>query len=286
MKIFPKIIKTFFILIFLLQLASLAFLLFSPVSTQAADPTFTPQVGLPGSREFGPGATFTFNTKDTKPIGLYIQAIYKYAIGIVGILATVVLMVAGIIWITAGGASERISEAKAWIGASLTGLVIALSSYMILATINPALVNFKVSVIQSVDAIGCCVEYSPTFQCSYKIEKDCPGSYYKISCESVDTCRNVATPNANVSSIGCQVPSDTCFTPDGRKGYCGTIKSETCNPCKVAGSECGGVGRDYECCSDNCNFGLTSNPYGFSCAETKTGGAGGSFGVGGAGGSF
>ncbi|MFH1773194.1 MAG: hypothetical protein ABH818_02480, partial [Patescibacteria group bacterium] len=76
-------------------------------------------------------------------IGEYIVGIYKYAIGIVGILAAVVLMFGGAIWLTAGGNATRIGEAKAWIVASLSGLVIALSSYLILYQVNPDLLNFK-----------------------------------------------------------------------------------------------------------------------------------------------
>ena len=75
-------------------------------------------------------------------IGEYIAGVYKYAIGIVGILAAVVLMVGGVLWIIAGGSATMIGEAKAWIGASLTGLVIALCSYLILFQINPALTVF------------------------------------------------------------------------------------------------------------------------------------------------
>jgi len=86
-------------------------------------------------------------------IGEYIAGIYKYAIGIVGILAAVVLMIGGVIWIMAGGSATMIGEAKAWIGASLTGLVIALCSYVILYQVNPALVGFKGLEIQLVDQI-------------------------------------------------------------------------------------------------------------------------------------
>jgi hypothetical protein len=76
-------------------------------------------------------------------ISEYIAAIYKYAISIVGILAAVVLMFGGLLWLTAGGNATRVGEAKAWIGASLTGLVIALTSYSILYQINPDLVSIK-----------------------------------------------------------------------------------------------------------------------------------------------
>ncbi len=81
-------------------------------------------------------------------IGQYIAGIYQYAIGIVGILSAVVLMFGGIIWLTAGGNATQIGNAKSWIGASLTGLVIALCSYMILYTVNPALTIFKPLQIQ------------------------------------------------------------------------------------------------------------------------------------------
>ena len=99
-----------------------------------------------------PGLKFTPNNchpseGDTacsvKWIGEYIVGIYRYAIGIVGILAAVVLMIGGVMWIIAGGSATMIGEAKAWIGASLTGLVIALCSYVILYQVNPALVEFR-----------------------------------------------------------------------------------------------------------------------------------------------
>lgn len=76
-------------------------------------------------------------------IGEYISAIYKYSIGIVGILAAVILMVGGIIWLTAGGNASMVTEAKAWITASLTGLILALCSYTILYQVNPNLLKFK-----------------------------------------------------------------------------------------------------------------------------------------------
>ena len=176
-------------MIFCFQFFCLIILLATPNISRAADPTFTPQVGIPGT-EFDAGKTFTFNTKSTKPIGLYIQAIYKYAIGIVGILATVVMMVGGIVWLTAGGNPTRIGEAKAYIGASLTGLILALSSYLILATINPALVNLKESGIAQVASTvtGCC---STATSVSINTEAECKnvsGTFFSDGEISGSTC--------------------------------------------------------------------------------------------------
>lgn len=102
------------------------------------------QIKIPGMKKFSEATECLDDpNKMCVPwIGEYISGIYKYAIGIVGILAAVVLMIGGIIWLLAGGNATRVGEAKAWIGASLTGLVIALCSYMILYQINPSLTQF------------------------------------------------------------------------------------------------------------------------------------------------
>jgi len=76
-------------------------------------------------------------------IGQYIAAIYKYAIGIVGVLAGIMIVVGGLLWLTAGGSAERVSTAKSFVESSLVGLVIALTSYLLLYVINPNLVGFE-----------------------------------------------------------------------------------------------------------------------------------------------
>lgn len=145
-KKLPKILLYLFVAIFFLQIIGLVFLIFSPQATQAADIKFTPQIGIPGQPEID----FS-KDKTIRPIGLYIQSIYKYAIGIVGILATIVMMFGGVLWITAMGSQEKITDAKAWITASLTGLFLALTSYIMLATINPALVTLNTPGVLTVE---------------------------------------------------------------------------------------------------------------------------------------
>ena len=89
-----------------------------------------------------PSSNFIPNA-DTSSISSYIKSIYTYAIGVVGIVATVVIMINGLIWITSMGNASRISYAKDWIAAALTGLALALFSYAILYIVNPDLVNLK-----------------------------------------------------------------------------------------------------------------------------------------------
>lgn len=73
----------------------------------------------------------------------YIDGLYRYGIGALVILAVVTMMIGGIIWLTAAGNEQRISDAKNWINGSLFGVLIALSSYMILVIVNPALVELS-----------------------------------------------------------------------------------------------------------------------------------------------
>lgn len=72
----------------------------------------------------------------------YLAAIYKLAVNVVGILAVVVMMYGGVLWITAGGNAGKIDNAKSWLAAAATGLVLTLASYTILYQVNPDLVNF------------------------------------------------------------------------------------------------------------------------------------------------
>jgi len=155
-------------------------------------------------------------------IGEYIAAIYKYAIGIVGILAAVVLMIGGVIWIVAGGSATMIGEAKAWIGASLTGLVIALCSYLILYQINPALTVFgplgiaqvkKTEVPVAVSTAGCSWEIAVTGgACTSGVKSDdekCTSgkpdseSNYICCCKKFGgNCQSVTTGSCSVANLG------------------------------------------------------------------------------------
>jgi hypothetical protein len=84
-------------------------------------------------------------------ISQYIAAIYGWAMGIVGILATVMILWGGIIYLTAGGIPERISTAKDYITSAIAGLLLAFGSYLLLYTINPSLVKFGAMKIKVVE---------------------------------------------------------------------------------------------------------------------------------------
>ena len=80
-------------------------------------------------------------------IGDYISAIYRYGLGLAAILAVVMIMVGGFLWLTSGGNQNQVSRAKEFIVSALTGLLLALFSFMILSTVNPRLVDLEPLIV-------------------------------------------------------------------------------------------------------------------------------------------
>lgn len=70
----------------------------------------------------------------------YIIYVYKFVVGVTGLLAVFMITVGGIIWIFAGGNASKIGQAKQYITGSVVGILLSLGSYSILYIINPSLV--------------------------------------------------------------------------------------------------------------------------------------------------
>lgn len=67
----------------------------------------------------------------------YVGQIYRYVAFIGGLIAVFIIIIAGVMWTSAGGNSEAVSNAKAMMTRSLVGLVVLFLSALILYTINP-----------------------------------------------------------------------------------------------------------------------------------------------------
>jgi len=83
-------------------------------------------------------------------ISEYIIGIYNYGLSIAGILAAIILMAGGLLWLVSAGDVSKITQAKELITGSVTGLIILMSSYMILFTVNPELTIFRPLTINSI----------------------------------------------------------------------------------------------------------------------------------------
>jgi len=83
----------------------------------------------------------------------YISKLYEWTISITGILAGIMIMIGGLLYLTAGGSPERVSNAKSYISNALIGLILALTSYFLLQTVNPALLNLRFPKVPLVQAV-------------------------------------------------------------------------------------------------------------------------------------
>lgn len=110
-------------------------------TSRSAPLTFTPNVPIPG--------LFEGNiTVDEGTFGSYVVAFYVYFAGIAGILAVVVMMWGGFHYITSAGNPQRMSEGKEIISNAVIGLILVMTSYLLLRTINPNLLILRVPSVQ------------------------------------------------------------------------------------------------------------------------------------------
>jgi len=136
----------------------------SAASTAFEPPLFTPpdlQIAIPGMKTLSkinclPGAGGAYFC-EIPWLGEYVVGIYNYALSIAGILAAIMLMAGGVLWLISAGDASKITQAKELIIGAITGLIILAASFIILMQINPNLVNLKnisVSYIPKIELIA------------------------------------------------------------------------------------------------------------------------------------
>ncbi|MEK7619934.1 MAG: pilin [Patescibacteria group bacterium] len=90
----------------------------------------------------------------TGDLGEYISKVYTWLIGTATTIAIVFIMVAGLRWTLGGLSADQVGKAKKLIQNSVTGLVLLLGTYLLLATINPQLLKLQVPRFPMIKQIG------------------------------------------------------------------------------------------------------------------------------------
>lgn len=232
MKKFKKIWLASFLSIYLLA----GLLLFVPVSAQASifDPTknidFTPQIGVPNS-EFTAGTAVGVgntgvNTKGetvmrSDLLARYINAFYQWGLSIVAVIAVVVLMAGGVMWIASAGDSSLVTKAKEMIIGSLSGMALLIGAWFFLNTINPQLTQLPAieMVIINKKVMICCEESGVAYlkeksNCKGTVFEDSAINYINNKCEKTGCCFFDSYKNSQGQTI---------------KGYCVDTVSVRCN---------------------------------------------------------
>lgn len=119
------------------------------------------------------------NPNQASGIGEYIVAMYDLLLPLCALIAVVLLMVAGLQWVTAAGSQERISKAKDRITKAITGLVLVMGAYSIVYLVDPRLTSFddlRVPVLKGAQFLDENTTCSKLEELKFEIEYLTPGT--------------------------------------------------------------------------------------------------------------
>lgn len=174
---------------------------------------FTPQIEVPNSAITGKvpvGEIGNDGYVSSTLLAKYIEAIYNYGLGIGGVLATVMLMVSGLIWLTSAGDSGKIDQAKKLMTGSIVGMVLLYGAFLLLNTINPDLVKMKGVRVIGIDKVSEEIIYC----CHPK------NGSLKAFVKTIDG-KKVFVNSTDITNISAGDPYAGCWE---------TLKAEECNP--------------------------------------------------------
>lgn len=160
---------------------------------------FKAQIGIPNFIDRG--ETKTLDSNSTVYIAQMVKAFYDYGVGIAGILAAIMLMAGGLIWLTSAGNSSRIEQAKNLIFGSIIGLVLLFGAWMMLKTINPNLVDFKIQTITTITPIFIIDGEDGYIDAFGSLP---PDTEIKVKCLHIgQTCTDTQPPSMNLDESIC-----------------------------------------------------------------------------------
>lgn len=195
MKLDKKsIISFFFVLAWPLSLPQIALALFE----------YTPMEEIPG---FGRPNSYT----------AYIMAIYKFGLWTVGISAVFMISIGAFMYITSAGNTSSTKKAKEIIFDAIAGVILALTSYILLYTINPALVQLNNPSYDGGDTTSNTVSGSKTKNCQVVTNGDCSVNNLQKTCFGA---------NAEKMSKICSIESN------GNPNKCGLNDTNCTDKCK------------------------------------------------------
>lgn len=102
-----------------------------------------------------PGVNFAATLNDqglleSNFIAAYVSGVYRYLLSISVTIAIVMVMIGGVQYVIGGGAQEQVSKGKERIVNAVTGLILLLSVFVILYTVNPQLTVLNTLAIKTV----------------------------------------------------------------------------------------------------------------------------------------
>lgn len=97
--------------------------------------------------------------KSFENIGDFIQYGYRFSILAASVIAVIMIIIAGFQWTASAGSADKIKSAQKRIAGAVMGLTLAILSYIILNTVNPYLVNFRLPQAWMINTINYGAEF-------------------------------------------------------------------------------------------------------------------------------
>lgn len=164
---------------------------------------------------------------EAKTPAQFIENFYRYALGIVGAAAFVVIIYGAILYTTSAGNPAKQQDARAWITGAIWGIVLLLSTYLILYTINPNLVNLVDPHLEKIDVNSLQVKSSSGFGLSdgaarAQLRQQSIGTKDICSIGQTDGCVSLEGINQEtlneIFSVAGKVGSSNVFVTGGTEG--------------------------------------------------------------------
>lgn len=257
---------------------------------QGNDKFITMQTNIPGLTQ-----TMEIEGKTVyavKDFRCFAAGIYRYLAGVAGVLSAVMMMYGGVRYVFSMGSAQKFQEAQDTIVSAMVGLALTLGSYIILYTVNPALVTFERLNIPPVqrnlqDTLSwegitfCEGEGSgPTTTAGGKV--DCGGTYQRarqLPCTVVgSTCTQGATGvclatkdlNSGQAGVGCWGTSSKPITltytkPGETESKVRSIVGDSGVPCGFIKDDCSEVFGSGVCLTGSRGIGTECGSESFGC---------------------
>ncbi|MBU1178529.1 pilin [Patescibacteria group bacterium] len=183
----------------------------------------------------GAGAAFFSSSGD---VTQYINEVYWFGAMIVGALAMMFIVLAGVNYMRASGNEEHVTKSKEMFAAALMGLFLVLGSFVLLRTLDPRLVELKLE-ITSVDL----AKVTPTTnnnEASCTNDNQCLGAYVNF-----EYCGLPFTGKGSVAlTLDYKCLGGKCVLPSG--AICGSA-GDSCVGSMDKPQKWGGPSGQYTC---------------------------------------
>jgi len=261
-------------------------LLAKPTEPKFIIPDFKFQVDIPG---LAPLTKVECTDKCAIPwISEYFFGVYNYLLGIAAVLAVVILMAAGLLWIVSGGDATKVGKAKTMIAGSITGLLLLISISLLLNYINPDLAKqgfIELTPIERKEVESLAVGRKNTTAASF-MNAGCASDtelasgvlfyatgYYKPQYNAADPnfwciiAMQCSCPKGTDSSKNCDnlygktFPNyHPCLEFDANTPYCNMTSSGTEPQLgTIAGPPCGNLPKDSRVCFKGTTYTITDS---------------------------